>query len=99
MSKQTNKPMCVTLQKMPRHTHLRDVIEQSPVKLVDSVAVQLRGVGDELDQVGHSFIPHVAPCLAEWESESNTRTKLHQLDSWSKYLGRPTFPPRHNDLT
>lgn len=51
------------------HTHLRDVCKQGSVELVDGVTVQLWGVGDELDQVGHRLISHVTPRLAEWKSE------------------------------
>lgn len=47
--------------------HLRDVCEQGPVQLVDGVAVKLRGVGDQLDQVGHRLVPHVAPRLVKGE--------------------------------
>lgn len=81
MSKLTMSPIPLKHRSAPlrtgsakRHTHLRDVSDQSPVELVDGVTVQLWGVGDQLDQVGHRFIPHVAPCLAEWRSESNTST-------------------------
>lgn len=58
-------------------THLGDVSDQRPVQLVDSVAVQLGGVGDQLDQVGHRFVPHVTPCLAEQEDSSQTRMLRH----------------------
>lgn len=53
-----------------RGTHLGDVSDQRPVQLVDGVTVQLGGVGDQLDQVGHRFVPHVAPCLAEEDDTS-----------------------------
>lgn len=57
-----------------RYTHLGDVSDQRPVQLVDGVTVQLRGVGDQLDQIGHRFVPHVTPCLAERRSQSNGGT-------------------------
>lgn len=62
------------------YTHLRDVDDQSLVELVDGVAVQLRGVGDELDQVGHRFVPHVVPCLGEWRS-NRKHTLAHSINS------------------
>lgn len=53
--------------------YLGDVGDQRPVQLVDGVTVQLGGVGDQLDEVGHRFVPHVAPCLAEEDHTGYTR--------------------------
>lgn len=70
-----NSEMIFWEQKPSRLTDLRDVTEQSPVELVNGVTVELWSVGNELNQVGHRFVSHVAPCLAEWVSNTKHHTR------------------------
>lgn len=48
-----------------KHPYLWNIFYKRFIEFVNSVTVELRCSSDELDQVGHSLISYITPCLEE----------------------------------